>query len=297
MAIHPGPRVWLMAARPKTLPASLSGVVAGLGAAAAVGAALRLDAALLCFAVALLLQVAANLANDLSDFRHGADRPDRAGPTRVAAAGLLTPRQLERAIAAVLGMAGLAGVGLTVIGGPVILLVGASAVLAALAYTGGPWPYGYHALGEPFVFVYFGLVAVVGTAYLQAGDVWALFVVTAVPVGSLVTAILVVNNLRDIEPDRSAGKRTVAVLVGPAVTRVELTVLIVLPYVVAVALALGRGWPLLLPLVTIPMVPRLLGSAWTEGEPARLNAVLAGTATLSVAFAVTLALGLALSAS
>ena len=169
-------RIWLLAIRPATLPAALSGVVVGLGAALAVGTPFRLDAALGCLAVALLLQITANLSNDLSDFRKGADTPARTGPIRVAAAGLVTERQLEIAIALTIVLAGIVGLGLTVIGGPILLVIGVLAVVAALAYTGGPWPYGYRGLGEVFVFVFFGLVAVAGTAYLQAGRLDPLFV-------------------------------------------------------------------------------------------------------------------------
>ena len=182
-------RIWLLAVRPATLPAALSGVVVGLGAALAVGTPFRLDAAIGCLAVALLLQITANLANDLSDFRKGADTPDRTGPIRVAAAGLVTERHLEVAIGVTVGLAGLVGLWLTLIGGPILPVIGALAIVAALAYTGGPWPYGYHGLGEVFVFIFFGFVAVGGTAYLQAGRLEALFVVAAVPVGALTTSI------------------------------------------------------------------------------------------------------------
>ena len=214
-------RIWLLAIRPATLPAALSGVVVGLGAALAVGTPFRLDAAIGCFAVALLLQITANLANDLSDFRKGADTPDRTGPIRVAAAGLVTERQLEVAIGLTIGLAGLVGLWLTLIGGPILLVIGALAIVAALAYTGGPWPYGYRGLGEVFVFVFFGLVAVGGTAYLQAGRLEPLFIAAAIPVGALTTAILVVNNLRDIPTDAAAGKRTLAVVLGRRATVIE----------------------------------------------------------------------------
>ena len=203
-----GWRVWLIAARPATLPAALSGVVVGLGAAAGSGGPLRIDTAIGCLLVALLLQIVANFANDLSDFRRGADTPDRQGPLRVAAAGLVTQRQLEVAIGITIVLAGIVGLGLAYIGGPVLIVLGGLAVVAALAYTGGPWPYGYRGLGEVFVFVFFGLVAVVGTAYLQTLRFEWLYVEAAIPVGALITGILVVNNLRDIPTDRAAGKRT-----------------------------------------------------------------------------------------
>jgi 1,4-dihydroxy-2-naphthoate octaprenyltransferase len=306
--VTPGPaaaptlRTWILAIRPATLPAAAAGVVVGLGAALAVGAPFRPDTALACLAVALLLQVLANLANDLSDFRRGADTPDRAGPTRVAAAGLVTERQLEAAIALVIGLAGVVGLWLVFVGGPVLLALGGLAIVAALAYTGGPFPYGYRALGEVFVFVFFGLVAVVGTAYLQALRLEPLFVVAAVPAGALITAILVVNNLRDIPTDAAAGKRTLAVILGRRRTGMEYAFLLGLAYVVAVLavpLGLGVAWgplaPLVaLPLLTAPMVVPLLRTVRGFDEPRELNAVLKGTARLAFAFSLLFAAGLAL---
>jgi 1,4-dihydroxy-2-naphthoate polyprenyltransferase len=288
-------RIWLLAIRPATLPAAVSGVVVGLGAALALGTPFRVDAALGCLAVALLLQVAANLANDLSDFRAGADTPDRTGPIRVAAAGLVTERQLEVAIAVVVALAGLVGLGLVVIGGPVLLLVGALAIVAALAYTGGPWPYGYHGLGEVFVFAFFGLVAVVGTAYLQSGTVDPLFVIAAVPVGCLITAILVVNNLRDIPTDAAAGKRTLAVVLGRGATVAEYGLLLTVAFIVPLFLA--EGWlrlPVLLPLAALPLAWPLVGRVRSFTEARQLNPVLKGTARLALAYSLLFAAGLAL---
>jgi len=296
---RPSPfRIWLLAVRPATLPAALSGVVVGLGAALAVGTPFRLDAAIGCLAVALLLQVTANLANDLSDFRKGADTPDRTGPIRVAAAGLVTERQLEAAIALTVALAGLVGLWLTLIGGPILLAIGALAIVAALAYTGGPWPYGYRGLGEVFVFVFFGLVAVGGTAYLQAGRLEALFVAAAIPVGALTTAILVVNNLRDIPTDTAAGKRTLAVVLGRRATVVEYTMLLGLAFLVPVALAIvGWGITVLLPLLAIPLALPLLRTVRTFTEPRQLNLVLKGTARLALVQGVLFAIGLALGAA
>jgi 1,4-dihydroxy-2-naphthoate polyprenyltransferase len=288
-------RIWLLAIRPATLPAALSGVIVGLGAALAVGVPFRLDAALGCLAVALLLQVTANLANDLSDFRKGADTPDRTGPVRVAAAGLVTERQLELAIGITVGLAGLVGLWLTVIGGPILLALGALAIVAALAYTGGPWPYGYRGLGEVFVFVFFGLVAVVGTAYLQAGRVEPLFVAAAVPVGALTTAILVVNNLRDIPTDAAAGKRTLAVILGAHATSFEYAGLLVVAFAVPVGLAaVGWGVAVLLPLLVLPLAVPLLRTVRTFTEPRQLNPVLKATARLALVHGLLFALGLAI---
>jgi 1,4-dihydroxy-2-naphthoate polyprenyltransferase len=298
-------RIWLLAARPATLPAAVAGVVVGLGAALGVGAAFRPDTALGCIVVALLLQVVANFANDLSDFRRGADTADRTGPVRVAAAGLVTERQLEMAIAIAVGCAGLVGLWLALVGGPVLIGLGVLAVVAALAYTGGPFPYGYRALGEVFVFIFFGLVAVAGTAYLQAGRLQPLFLVAAVPPGVLITAILVVNNLRDIPTDRTAGKRTLAVVLGRAATQREYLWLLSVAYGVPAALAAhwlvgGVGAAsllVLLPLLTLPMTRPLLAKVRGFGEPGELNQVLKGTARLSLAFSLLFALGLALGAA
>ena len=300
-------RIWLLAARPATLPAALSGVVVGLGAALGSGATFRLDTALGCVAVAVLLQVVANFANDLSDFRRGADTADRQGPLRVAAAGLVTERQLEVAIGFTIGLAGVVGLWLAYVGGPVLLLLGILAVVAALAYTGGPWPYGYRALGEVFVFVFFGLVAVVGTAYLQAGRLDPLFFAAAIPPGALITAILVVNNLRDIPTDRAAGKRTLAVVLGRSRTQDEYLVLLgaayAVPLVLLVAWVPGAVPPgaipalraaVLLPLLTIAMAVPLVRHVRGFVEPRELNLALKGTARLALAFSVLFAAGLAL---
>ncbi len=306
-------RIWVHAARPATLPAAAAGVAVGIGAALAAGAAFRPDTALGCLLVALLLQVVANFANDLSDFRRGADTPDRKGPVRVAAAGLVTPRQLEVAIAITIGLAGLVGLWLVAVGGPVLLALGLLAVVAALAYTGGPWPYGYRALGELFVFVFFGIVSVGGTAYLQALRLDAVFLAAAIPPGALITGILVVNNLRDIPTDTAAGKRTLAVVLGRRWTVVEYTLLIAIAYVVPVLLVAGwwaglgpggggavnaavgmRPIRLLLPLLTLPMAWPLLRVVRSFRDARELNPVLKGTARLSLWFSLAFAVGLAL---
>lgn len=290
-------RVWWLAIRPNTLPAAIAPVVAGLGAAAA-GGAIAWGPAVGCLAVALLLQVAANLANDLADFRSGADAADRMGPLRVAAGGLVTPRSLAVATAIVVGCAGLVGLYLVSVGGVVLLVVGALAIVAALLYTGGPWPYGYHGLGEVFVFVFFGLVAVGGTVYLQAGAVGALAVLVAVAMGCLATAILVVNNLRDVESDRRAGKRTLAVILGPRFARLEYASLLAVAAAMPVAAwVTGLSGPTaLLALLAAPLALPLLRTVLGDGDPRRLNPVLKGTARLELVVAVLLAVGLAVGA-
>jgi 1,4-dihydroxy-2-naphthoate octaprenyltransferase len=298
-----GPRpstfsVWWLAIRPATLPAAIAPVLVGIGAALGVGVAFRPDTALACLAVALLLQVAANLANDVSDYRRGADTEARTGPLRVAAAGLVTERQLEMAIAVVLGLAAVVGLYLVLVGGWVLLVVGLAAMAATLAYTGGPWPYGYRGLGEAFVFAFFGLVAVVGTAYLQALRLEPLFWWAAVPVGSLITAILVVNNLRDIPTDRAAGKWTLAVTFGEGFAKAEYVALLGLAAVIPIVLvATGQsGLPALLPLLSgvLAIEPlRRVVSLAPNDDRRTLNPVLKATARLSLAYAVLFAIGLA----
>ncbi len=302
-----GPRpsalqTWWLAIRPATLPAAVAPVLVGIGAATGAGSPFRPDTAAACLAVALLLQVAANLANDLSDFHRGADTADRTGPLRVAAAGLLTTRRLEAGIAVVLALAAVVGLYLVTVGGPALLVVGALAMVATLAYTGGPWPYGYRGLGEIFVFVFFGLVAVVGTAYLQALRLEPLFWLAAIPVGSLITAILVVNNLRDIPTDRAAGKRTLAVTFGEGFAKAEYATLLGAAALVPLALAAtGQGSPaVLLPLLSVVIAVRPLQRVITLGpdvDRRSLNPVLKATARLSLVYGVLFALGLAVGSS
>ncbi|MGD0862991.1 MAG: 1,4-dihydroxy-2-naphthoate polyprenyltransferase [Candidatus Limnocylindrales bacterium] len=291
-------RVWLLAIRPATLPAAVGPVLVGLGAAIGSGAAFRADTALGCLAVALLLQIAANLANDLADFRRGADTPDRTGPVRVAAAGLVTERRLEVGIAIVIALAALVGSYLAVVGGLAMLILGALAVISALAYTGGPWPYGYRGLGEVFVFAFFGLMAVGVTAYLQAGRVEPVYLVAACPMGALITAVLVVNNLRDIPTDRAAGKRTLAVSLGEGFAKAEYYAMLAVAAAIPPALLFGRvaGPAVLLPFLSVAMVRPLVREVRAVGpgsDRRRLNLVLKGTARLSLAYGLLFAIGLA----
>jgi 1,4-dihydroxy-2-naphthoate polyprenyltransferase len=298
-------RIWWHASRPNTLPAALTGVIVGLGAAFATAVGPRVDTAIGCVLVALLLQVLANFSNDLSDYRRGADTDARQGPLRVAAAGLVTPRQLEVAIAITIGLAGIVGLWLAYVGGPVLVALGVLAVVAALAYTGGPWPYGYKGLGEVFVFVFFGLVAVVGTAYLQGLVLRPLYVVAAVPPGALITGVLVVNNLRDIPTDAATGKRTLAVMLGTERTQVEYALLLAIAYLVPAGLAawfVMVGLPdgghslraplVLLPLLTLPWARRLLAVVRGFKEPRELNLVLKGTASLALWHGLLFAVGM-----
>src|SRR6202522_2115091 len=221
VAIPRGPsavRIWLMAARLRTLPAAVAPVLVGTSLALGAGhfRALAFVAALLG---SVFIQVGTNLSNDYSDARRGADTEDRLGPVRVTAGGLVPPQQVLVATYVTFGVAVLAGIYLIAVAGPLLLLVGAASILAGVLYTGGPRPYGYEGLGELFVFLFFGIVAAAGSYFVQVKHLdWEAFV-CAIPVGLLASAILVVNNVRDLETDRRAGKRTLAVRLGRTRTR------------------------------------------------------------------------------
>ena len=285
-------RAWQMASRPRTLPASIAPVIVGTALAVQSGAFKPL-AALVALVAALLIQIGSNFANDLGDFRRGADRLGRVGPTRVTTAGLLTPRQVEAGMAVVFGLAALCGVYLIILGGWPILIVGILSILAAMAYTIGPAPFGYYGLGDLGTFVFFGLIAVTGTYYVQAHAVTPAVWLAAAAMGCLVTAILVVNNIRDADTDRAAGKRTLAVLLGRRGARIEYLLLLAVAYAVPVALWLGLGmtpW-VMLTWLTLQLAGVQVRAVWTVLGPA-LNRTLAGTAQLAVLYAIAFAVGL-----
>ena len=290
-------QAWILAARPKTLPAALSPVVVGTALAFADGGFALLPA-LAAAAGALLLQILSNFANDYSDHFRGADTPDRLGPVRVTSAGLIAPAVLRKGIMAVIGLAALVGLYLIWVGGWSILLIGVAAIVAALAYTGGPFPFGYYGLGEFFVFLFFGVVAVCGTYYVQVLTVTAPVLIASVAVGALITAILVVNNYRDLETDRRAGKRTLAVRLGRRGTQTEYALLFVFAYVVPLVLWLAMGMsPLvLLPWLTLPLAVRLVRTLSSAIDGPTLNKTLAGTAQAGLVFSLLLALGIVLGA-
>jgi len=288
-------QAWILAARPKTLPAALSPVVVGTALAFADGG-FGLLPALAAAAGALLLQILSNFANDYSDFFRGADTPDRLGPVRVTSAGLISPDALRRGIIVVIALAVLIGLYLVWIGGWPILLVGVAAILAALAYTGGPFPFGYYGLGELFVFLFFGVVAVCGTYYVQTLTLTPPVMTASVAVGALITAILVVNNYRDLETDRRAGKRTLAVRLGRRGTQIEYAALFVVAYAVPPVLWLAMQMsPLVLaPLLTLPLAVRLIRTLAAATDGPTLNKTLAGTAQAGLFFSLLLAAGIVL---
>jgi 1,4-dihydroxy-2-naphthoate octaprenyltransferase len=295
--VAPGPaHAWLLASRPATLPAAAVPVLVGTAAAAAEGARVRPLVFAATLIAALLIQVGTNFANDYSDFHRGADHEGRLGPVRVTQSGLLPPEAVRRGIVVAFGAAALLGGYLAWVGGWPIVVIGVLSILSGLAYTGGPWPFGYHGLGDVFVFAFFGLVAVTGSAYLQTGRWSALALAAAVPVGLLVTNVLVVNNLRDLPTDRAAGKRTLAVRLGDRATRLQYALFTALAYLWVAALAAdgaGRWWRVL-PWLTLPLgvalVRQLLGGLAGRA----LNPMLKRTGQLLLLFGVLLAAGLVL---
>src|SRR5579884_2101294 len=291
-----GVRIWLMASRVRTLPASLAPVLVGTALAGYAGVfhPLRFVAAMIG---AVFIQVGTNLSNDYSDARRGADTEDRLGPVRVTAGGLVPPRQVLVATYLSFAVAVLAGVYLIVVAGWQLLLVGAASILAGVLYTGGPRPYGYEGLGELFVFLFFGIVAVAGSSFVQVKNLdWEAFAL-AVPVGLIAAGLLMVNNIRDADTDRRAGKHTLAVRLGRARARALFAVTVYLAYLLApVTWIFGplRPW-VLLPWLTIPLAVRLVRTVRNRADGPSLNQALARTGQLQLAFCVLLAAGLLLS--
>ena len=285
---------WVLACRPATLAAALVPVAVGSACALAAGG-FRAGPALAALAGALLLQIGANLANDVFDFEKGADTETRLGPTRAVQAGLLTPAAARRGMAVAFALATVAGLYLTAVAGPVVVAIGIASIACAVAYTGGPYPLGYHGLGDVFVMLFFGFVAVCGTAFVEARSVPATAWFAAVPVGALATAILAVNNLRDRAGDAIAGKRTLAVRLGERGAVVEYALLLAAAYlapVVLAALKMASPW-VLLPLLTLPIgVVRMRAVSRVRGRA--LNAELVKTAQLLLLHGLLFATGLAI---
>jgi 1,4-dihydroxy-2-naphthoate octaprenyltransferase len=288
-------RAWLMAVRPATLGAAAVPVFVGTACASVTGG-VRWLPALAALAGALLLQIGANFANDVFDYEKGADTKERLGPTRTVQAGLLRPRQMRQGMLVVFGLAFLCGVYLTAVAGPAIVVIGLASIASAIAYTGGPYPLGYHGLGDVFVMIFFGFVAVCGTVFVQTATVPSLSVWAAIPVGALATNILVVNNVRDRETDVRAGKRTLAVRFGRRAGLAQYALLLAASYLVPAGLVLfaGRSLSVLLPLLSLPAAILLFRSL-TQDHGAALNRTLVGTAKLLVIFGVLFTLGIALS--
>lgn len=288
-------RVFVAAARPRTLSAAIVPVLVGSAVAASHGA-FRPDVFGAALAASLLIQIGANYANDVSDHLRGADTAERLGPPRATALGLVTPRAMTTAAAIAFAIAAAFGIYLLTVGGLPVLVVGVASVAAAVLYTGGPWPLGYHGLGDLVCFVFFGLLPVVTMDYLHSGLISAAAWWAAIPVACVVTAILVVNNLRDLEQDRAVGKRTFAVLLGRMGTRVWYSILLAVAYVVPLLGWAVEIFPLAVFLIvlTAPLAQKL-GDTVSHREGRELNAALAGTSRLHLVFGALFSLGLLLS--
>ncbi|MFB6093775.1 MAG: 1,4-dihydroxy-2-naphthoate polyprenyltransferase [Halanaeroarchaeum sp.] len=299
---------WLMAARPQTLPAAAAPVV--VGTAMAVAADLFAPVpALAALLGAELIQIATNFANDYFDAQKGADTEDREGFTRVTQSGLISAERVRWAATATFALAFLVGIYLASVGGLPIVVIGLASIAAGVTYTGGPYPFGYYGLGDVFVFVFFGLVAVTGTYYVQAaahlasgvplwvppGTVTPAVVLASLPIAALSTAILVVNNVRDLETDRETGKLTLAVRLGYRGSRLEFLALLGVAYVVPVYFA-WQGWGLLvlLPLVTLPYAATIWRTVATRTDGAALNPALEDTGKLLAAYAALFGAGILL---
>lgn len=291
-------RAWLLASRPATLPAASVPVIIGAAAAVNAGASFRSVIFAVTLAAALLIQIGTNFANDYSDFHRGADHDGRLGPVRVTQTGLISANAVRRGIVVAFGAAVLLGCYLAWIGGWPIVFIGVLSIISGLAYTGGPWPFGYHGLGDVFVFLFFGVVAVTGTAYLQIGA-WSLIALSAsIPAGLLVTNILVINNLRDLPTDRAVGKHTLAVRIGERGTRVQYALFTAFAFLVPTVMAFAgpsvRPW-LLLPWISAPLAVGLVRTVLGGLAGRELNPMLKRTGLLLLSFGVLFSIGLILS--
>lgn len=285
---------WILGARPRTLPTSASPVILGTAVAFTFGG-FRLLPALAAFFGGILIQIGANFSNDLFDYEKGVDNEERLGPTRVTQSGMLSPRQVRNGTIVAFGLASLLGIYLTYAAGWVVIAIGVLSILAALGYVGGPHPYGYRGFGEIFVFLFFGLAALCGTVYVQMLSLPALAWWAALPMGFLSTAVLVVNNLRDIPTDLPTGKKTLAVRFGDQFARREYLALVILSYLAplgALIFGAGSAWGLMAWL-SLPVAIQQIRIVWKEnGRP--LNAALGGTGKLELIFALCYAAGLIL---
>jgi 1,4-dihydroxy-2-naphthoate polyprenyltransferase len=288
-------RAWLLAARLKTLTAAVAPVLVGTGLAVHHDA-LEPWPATAALVGAILIQIGTNLANDYYDFVRGGDTAERVGPVRVTQAGMIQPEAVRRGMLIVLAAAMLPGAYLVAVAGWPIVWIGLASLACAVLYTGGPYPLAYHGLGDLFVFIFFGLVAVGGTYYVQGLSWPADALLAGAGLGALSTALLVVNNLRDIETDARAGKRTLAVRLGRRGTRVEYVLLLAVAAGVQVVGFLAFDWPptVFLALIVAPLCFRPLQAVLSATDPRELIPALGATARVVALYGVLLALGLAL---
>lgn len=283
--------IWFLASRPKTLFAAFVPVIVGASLAYAEGK-LNFTASVVALLCSILFQVGANFTNDLYDFLKGADTEKRIGPLRVLNAGLVSPLQMKLVIIFNFGLAFILGLYLVYIGGNFILIIGLLSIIASLAYTAGPYPLAYHGLGEIFVFLFFGFVGTVGTFFVNTKEMSAIAFIAAIPVGALITNILVVNNYRDIEQDKVAGKNTLAVKFGKSFSQYEYAMLLVSSFLVPLLIFLKydfRVW-IFLPYITLPLAYKLILSIY-KLNGAQLNTTLELTAKFSALYGLLFSLG------
>ena len=287
-------RAWILAARPKTLPAASVAVLVG-SALAVKDHKFSFVASLFCLLCSFLIQIGTNFANDLFDHLKGSDTPDRVGPMRLLSSGHISPKEMKIALWITFGLAFFLGMYLVYIGGIPILVIGVLSIISGIIYTAGPYPLAYNGLGDVFSFVFFGVVGTMGTYFVNTGEVtWQAFI-ASVPVGSLVTAILVVNNYRDIEQDRAANKNTLAVIFGKKFSRIEYKLFIFASFITPLILFMNYSFSLwvFLPVVLVPLAFKMMTLLSTlEGQ--ELNKLLAITAAFSSIYGFLLAIGIAL---
>ena len=285
---------WLLAARLKTLPVAISPVI--LGSALAIhDQSFHTFICIITIFTAVLIQVGTNFANDVYDYQKGSDREDRLGPKRATQSGLIYPQKMKKAMWLTFGLAICLGFYLASIGGWPIVLIGLTSIAAGIAYTGGPYPLGYHGFGDLFVFIYFGLIAVTGTYFLQVGEVNNLSIWLGSIMGMLATAILVVNNLRDIDADKLSGKYTLAVRMGKTFTKIQYSILVLIPFLVPVYIwwSYESELSLLLTIFALPISFFLIKEIFTlTGR--ELNSVLTRTVRFLFIFTILLSTGLVL---
>jgi len=287
--------IWIDVTRPKTLPAAAAPVAVG-SAMAWVSGGFNLFPAIAALIGALLLQIAVNMANDYFDCVKGVDTEERLGPQRASASGLISLSKMKIAIFITITLAVIDGIYLAVVGGIPIIAIGIFSILSLLAYSGGPYPLASHGLGDLFVFIFFGLVAVCGTYYVQTLSLNWMVVAGSLPSAMHITAILVVNNFRDRQTDEKSGKRTLAVKIGEKATRIEYLLLLLLPYSIPLLFILqGAGNRfLILPFLSLPLTGPLIGQINGKYTGSELNKTLAGTAKLSLIFSILFSAGLVL---
>lgn len=287
--------IWLRASRPQTLAAALIPVMVGVSISYSYGYS-RWDISVMVLLCAILIQIGTNFANDYYDFVKGADNDERIGFERATSAGLVTPNVMLKATISTMFIAFIAGLYLVWIGGWVVLLIGLLSILFGILYTGGPYPLGYNGLGDLFVFIFFGIVAVMGTYYVHALQ-WNLFSFWAsLPVGALAVNILVVNNLRDVSQDTLSGKRTLGVLLGENALKWEYLLLLLLSYVIPfmILFRFESGLWILLPLLSLPLSIPLLNQIWNHDDKKSLNRTLERTAQFMVLYGVLFSIGILL---